>query len=364
VADRYAYLPSFGIIYLVAAVLTRLVPERFTRVAMAGAGGLVLVLGLIAFVQNRVWQDEKTLWEGNIKSAPLQIKGYKNLGGYYLARREYQQAFAVLEQARRLDPGRGDFEMAEGYMYAEKGDYPAAVAAFRKVLSLKEESVEANYRLADAYVNLGQYDLAVAALRKALLSRGQDLFGFKAMAEKDLQVLLGRYTAELDTLRKRVAAAPRELGPLADLALRLDALGFYEEALGCYQKMLEVAPNSWQIYFNAANVCKKLGRLPDAATYYEKSLALNPAHADTLNNLGSAYQQLKQYDRAIAAFEQALAANSALSHAPLNLAITCLLKGDREKALYYFRYTAERFPELAPRVESYLKEFAAGEKAR
>jgi hypothetical protein len=41
--------------------------------------------------------------------------------------------------------------------------------------------------------------------------------------------------------------------------------------------------------------------------------------------------------------------------APLNLAITYYLMGEKENAIRSFQHTLERFPELEPDVRSYLQ---------
>ena len=78
---------------------------------------------------------------------------------------------------------------------------------------------------------------------------------------------------------------PTDLQALADLAIRLDALGLYDEAIVDYLTLEKISPANWQMSYNIGNVYKKLKRFKEASQSYEKSLALNPANVDALNNL-------------------------------------------------------------------------------
>jgi pentatricopeptide repeat protein len=355
VADRYAYLPSFGIIYLVAAVLTRLVPERFTRVAMAGAGGLVLVLGLIAFQVNGGWRNEKRLWQETLKHSPNLVKGYLSLGNVYKKEGDYKKAFEYYERMKELGiTGAAYYDYCLGVYHETLGDYPAAAAAYRSALTKEEDFLEALVALGYVRETMGELEAAIDSYGKAVFSRQLDVGGYRKEASQRKARLLSMFSGQLDTLRKDAASQPDSLVSLEKLALRLDSLGYYEEALDTYLKMAKIAGNSWQVYFNAANACKKLKRFKEAAQYYEQSLALNPAYVDTLNNLGSVYRELKQYDRAIAAFEKAMSVNSNFASAPYNLACLYFAQGDAANASRYFRLTMERFPELKDKIAPYL----------
>jgi tetratricopeptide (TPR) repeat protein len=156
-------------------------------------------------------------------------------------------------------------------------------------------------------------------------------------------------------MRKKVAGNAGDLNARGELAVKLDSLGLYDEALNNYLAMERQGLKSWQVFFNTANIYKKLRNYKDAARYYEKSRALNPDYADTLNNLGFVYKRMKAYDRAQEAFEQAMVKNSRYAYAPFNLALLYMETGDRQNALRYFRYTQDRFPELRPMVAPYLK---------
>ena len=82
----------------------------------------------------------------------------------------------LLETAARLDPKLGAAQMQLGMLYAQRGDYVGAVAAYQKAIEVSPELEEAHYRLALAYKKTG--DEAGAAkelkLHEELAKQGEE----------------------------------------------------------------------------------------------------------------------------------------------------------------------------------------------
>ena len=70
VSDRYAYLPSFAVAYLVATSAA-LVRSKLPEIAIRSiAAAVVAVLSITAFVRNGVWRSDETLWKDTIRVSP------------------------------------------------------------------------------------------------------------------------------------------------------------------------------------------------------------------------------------------------------------------------------------------------------
>jgi tetratricopeptide (TPR) repeat protein len=351
VADRYAYLPSFGFIYLIAAWSCRHRRRAGIILALTLSG----FWSLLAVKHNAVWRADKTFWEYTLKASPRLVKAYTSLGAIYFDEGDYARAFSLLAKSEEFVPASDYYDLFQGYRFMKQGDLPAAINAFRKAYARKEEFIDVLYALGNAYEQSGAYDQAIEMYNKVLIVEEQDFKGFRQSSRLALQRLLKRYEPELAVMREKVAGNAGDLNARGELAVRLDSLGLYDEALNNYLAMERQGLKSWQVFFNTANIYKKLRNYKDAARYYEKSRALNPDYADTLNNLGFVYKRMKAYDRAQEAFEQAVVKNSRYAYAPFNLALLYMETGDRQNALRYFRYTQDRFPELRPMVAPYLK---------
>lgn len=128
-------------------------------------------------------------------------------------------------------------------------DYPAAIAAFTKVLEIDPTNDNAALQLGQAYYRSGQFDEAVVALTKA-----QEL-GQGANATKLLsQVYLKKAQADIKAKN-------------------------YEAAIeNCFKSNEYV--ESANAYKLAASASQKLGKNKDVITYYEKYLELSPNAKD------------------------------------------------------------------------------------
>jgi tetratricopeptide (TPR) repeat protein len=251
--------------------------------------------------------------------------------------------------------GAASYDYFAGVILEKKGDLSGAVLAYQRSLAKNDDSLVTLFRLANLYTQLGDFEPAMETYGRVVLSKDPDQGGVKTKAAEQQERIRRMLFPQLDGLRNRVNSNQADSKARAELAIQLDRIGYYDEALDHYLKLAESDAANWQLFFNIANIYKKMNRLKEAATYYEKSLAANPGYPDTLNNLGVVYKGLQQYPRAVVFFEKAIAADPHYAFAPFNLATTYVLMGQKENALKYFRYTREHFPELEIKVKDYLK---------
>ena len=96
VADRYAYLPIFGLGLLSAYLLKIIVPRNsgFSYVAF----GIILVWSLIDFNRNMDWHSEVTLWKSAVSANPNMSR--VNLALAYWDEGQYE-ALACLKKKKR-----------------------------------------------------------------------------------------------------------------------------------------------------------------------------------------------------------------------------------------------------------------------
>ena len=63
---------------------------------------------------------------------------------------------SLLEKAIRLDPHLGDAYLQLGIVFADQGNYPKAIGAYRSAIDASPMLEEAHYRLAQAYRKTGE----------------------------------------------------------------------------------------------------------------------------------------------------------------------------------------------------------------
>ena len=138
-----------------------------------------------------------------------------------------------------------------------------AIQAYRKVIELDPNYVEAYNNLGVIYQKIGDFDRAFEAYHRSI------------------------------AINPRYEKAHNNLGILLYLN------GRYEEAREAFQKALAINSNSIESYLNLGILYKKQGQTEKAMESYQKALAINPFHGETHYNIGLLYEDLKSFELAI-----------------------------------------------------------------
>jgi len=144
-AERMFYLPSLGLVAIIAYFFDKLIKWKFKKVWI-GLLSLILLAGGIRIIgQNRIWVDEKTLFENMIKKSPDSAHALANLGSFYIQNGRWQEGKSLFEKSNAIMPGvattldslgiiaghEESYDLAEKYFLASlaaKPDYPVAVS--------------------------------------------------------------------------------------------------------------------------------------------------------------------------------------------------------------------------------------------
>lgn len=98
-------------------------------------------------------------------------KYQNNLAALYISMERWDQAIEYFQKAsENLLFMRSELAlMGKGYAYYRKGDYPAALQAYREAETVAPRQAALHFHIGETYTALGQMDLAVASYEKALL---------------------------------------------------------------------------------------------------------------------------------------------------------------------------------------------------
>jgi len=222
-----------------------------------------------------------------------------------------------------------------GRIYRDQSNYSAAVEAFRKMLTLGDESSESGYQeIIDTYREAKQWPQATAAAREAVqkLPNNRDLrmvldaqladTGDADKALADVRSLL-KGTAEdrpvyvalaqMNTRLKRWADAEAALNKAEQLSAKPEDKEYvaflrgstyerqkkYDEAEAEFRKVLAAEPQSAVTlnYLGYMNADRGV-RLEESLNYIKQAVSLEPGNGAYLDSLGWAYFRLGKYDLA------------------------------------------------------------------
>jgi tetratricopeptide (TPR) repeat protein len=138
VAERYLYVPSFGICVLfglAGSATLGLAGTRhavgYRRIAAATVTALIATLGARTVARNADWHDAAALWSSAIRAGFGTVRAYNNLGVALAERQRFDEAVDAYAEAVRLAPGyyRSHYNLGTALWHAGRSD--EAEARFR-----------------------------------------------------------------------------------------------------------------------------------------------------------------------------------------------------------------------------------------
>jgi hypothetical protein len=118
-SERNLYLPSIGLLLALVVLssrfmqwLTTIFPKpRLVQFVSTGlAATLILVLCLLTYQRNQLYQDRLLLWSDAVLKSPAKARPHNNLGYAYALHGDWDRAIEEFRTAARLDP---DFILAQ-----------------------------------------------------------------------------------------------------------------------------------------------------------------------------------------------------------------------------------------------------------
>jgi len=122
--EHKLYLISFGFFLSVVAGLSVLVKNRMTLLKMLFC--IITVLTIVSIQRNKVWANELTLWEDNIKTSPNKARVNASLGRSYGSIGRYDEAIYYFTRAIAIRPDNITYEN-RGIIYSNKGQNDKAL---------------------------------------------------------------------------------------------------------------------------------------------------------------------------------------------------------------------------------------------
>lgn len=361
-ADRFTYLPAIGIFIVAAWTLRELLPSLSSagrKIVVAACCSALALYAATTYIQAGKWRNSETLYRHSVAVTENNHVILTYLGMLYCDRQEYPQAFEVLKRAAAVNPRTESFlKLCRGQYEMDHGNYDAAERIMTSVSRPEENSsflyFTALFLLANNEERAGKLDMAVMNYNRIALSPLPEAKAHKQKAEQRLQSLMPVVAPRLDQLRRQASSAAATPEQIGRLALELDKLGLYDEALHWYKKLDADGAGNWQLWFNMGNALKKLQRLDEAAGFYLRVVGARPDFKDAYNNLGTVYKNRKRYASALEAFDNALKCDPEFGFAWFNRAATLVAMKERDKARLAFTEIMRRFPDLSEQARHEL----------
>jgi tetratricopeptide (TPR) repeat protein len=216
----------------------------------------------------------------------------------------------------------------KGKRHFAAGQYREAVADYQYAIRLGPTFARAYVELGDAYRQLARYDEAEKAFKKAMSLEDE------SCASCGLGVTYwksGRYVDAEKAFKRSMELNPNDSCAYDWSGRMYYDLGRYQEAVEVFQQEIRLWPNV-NGYLFLGNAYTYLGRFGDAVSAYRQAIRLKPDEVTAYTQLGVAYDYLKQYGEAIEAWQQAIRLKPNDAKAHYGLVRAYLAIGDKRAA--------------------------------
>lgn len=168
-ADRYTYVPYFGlfiiVVWGVSVLSTKFrLPEKVLALIAVLA---VVALGVRAFDQTAKWQSSETLYRHTLSFTRNNNPLLANLCLHYLKKADSQTAERQCTELLAQMPETADGYQILGNLSAQNGKMKEARAFFEKAIALRPEWGVLHLNLGMAAAKLGDFDAGLGSMDKA-----------------------------------------------------------------------------------------------------------------------------------------------------------------------------------------------------
>jgi predicted O-linked N-acetylglucosamine transferase (SPINDLY family) len=153
----------------------------------------------------------------------------------------------------------------------------------------------------------GQLAAAQASYKKVLKRRANHFDAWHLLGVCEL--LSRDYEVAARSLKRAVLLDAQSVAARSDLGVVLKALQRNDEALACFDRIIELNPDFATGHYNRGSLLMRVGRFDDELKSLDDTIAIDPHHANALINRASVLIKLGKFAEAIASCERAIAPN-------------------------------------------------------
>lgn len=169
VAERYVYLSTLGIIFVVGWIIYKFSEKR--KFEMITFIIFWIIFGSLAtrtIIRNFDWKNEESLWFATAKTSPSGPNIHNNLGYIYFQKNENEKALEEFQKAIDINPTYGDAYHNLGNTYYQMKKIKEAEESYRKAIEINPNLWQSHQNLAVLYHESGRSNLAIEEIKKAM----------------------------------------------------------------------------------------------------------------------------------------------------------------------------------------------------
>ena len=252
-SDKFAYLPSVGLLTVLAAFLGWFCDTGKPVVRRTVVIIIVIILAGAESVATRrylvQWHDSVSLFKHMLTLTPDAWSVHNMMGIALHSEDKTDEAIIHLRQAVKLEPNAADAHNSLGAALESQGKLDEAIGQYLITLQLNPRYVTAYYNLGNTLALQNKFDEAINRYRQAL------------------------------QMKPNYAKARINLGNALGMQGKLD------EAMNHYRQALQIKPDDAELHSNMGITLARQGKPDEAIRHYRQAVKIDPDYLSALDNL-------------------------------------------------------------------------------
>ncbi len=276
-ADRYSYIPSIGIFYLLAEGLYQLWLRKVQWVVTALLGIASLSYTAITYDRCQVWKDGISLWSDVIDKNPGVAMAYCNRGIDLAKKERNAEALSDFNQAILLKNDYAKAYSNRGLIFKIDRKYNEAIGDFTRALTLNPDYISPLYNRGLVLKYVQKYDEALKDFNRVI-----DLKPDYAEAYNARGIVFSntaQYEKAVSDFLKAVALQNNYPEAYVNLGNVYSRQKLYTKAIGYYSKAIELNSALSDAYFNRGLAQFNSGKMPESCTDLKQAATLGHPQA-------------------------------------------------------------------------------------
>lgn len=302
IADRFTYLPYFGLFFLFAMLVIRLLDsyKSFKTPIRIAIIVCFFILGIMSFQYSKTFENSNTFWSNVIAIYPNDYLAYLNRGTYKIQQQKNLEAISDFNKGIDLNPQDYSLVYNRGLAHKYIGEYQKAINDYTLSISLNS-SYSSNY-----------------------LNRG--------IAFSDLK----KYDRSIKDFDKVIELEPENYKAYYNRAMALKNKGVFEKAIQDLSKVISLKKVLPLALTNRGELFSIVNQQELALKDFNRVIQTNPKMTIAYIKRGLLYLNKKDFDLAEKDFEAVLQLNNSIIEAHINLGVIAMNRQQYNKAIKYF----------------------------
>lgn len=239
--------------------------------------------------------EKLSSWSKDAGGNALSVLCAIETGNLCVETNDNKKAIEYYTKAEKQEPQNVNTLIKRADVYAATGDYTAAIDDYTEVIKINNGCIEAYEKRGAVYEKAGRGEESKKDYAMAAYYNGNIFYNQK------------NYEKAIDEFLKALSFQDDFENALLYLAFSYQSKKEYEKALDTYNKLVEINPNNYDVWYNRSKIYRNIKKDIDMAfNDLNKAITLRPDLPGAFEDRGDLYHSQGEYKEAVEDFSFAI----------------------------------------------------------